>query len=113
MRKTDKKIDNNICNVLNQVCEQALIEVNGFVWLTHQVNYDKFPASLSVICVFDLNDDLAQAKSLSQDKLLTELIIKKLISLKIKIKPEKQISFDTEENCKNEHNGNWQLRMKS
>ena len=56
MRKTDKKIDNNIRNVLNKVCEQALIEVNGFVWLTHQVNYDKFPASLSVICVFDLND---------------------------------------------------------
>ena len=43
MRKSDKKINNNIRNILNQVCEQALIEVKNFVWLTHLVNYDKFP----------------------------------------------------------------------
>lgn len=113
MRKSDKKIDNNIRSALNQVCEQALIEVSGFVWLTHQVNYDKFPASLSIVCVFELNDDLIQAKSSAQDMLLTDLIMKKLSILKIKVKPEKQISFDTEQNCESEHNGNWQLRLRS
>jgi hypothetical protein len=113
MRKSDKKIDNNIRNVLNQVCEQALIEVNGFVWLTHKVNYDKFPASLSIVCVFELNDDLIQAKSAAQDVFLTDLIVQKLSTLKIKVKSEKQISFDTEQNCESEHNGNWQLRLQS
>ncbi|MBU2969414.1 Fis family transcriptional regulator [Pseudoalteromonas sp. C2R02] len=113
MRKTDKKIDNNIRNVLNQACEQALIEVDGFVWLTHQVNYDKFPASLSIVCVFELNDDLIQAKSSSLDVFLVDLIVKKLAPLKIKIKPEKQIIFDTEENCADEHSGNWQLRLRT
>ncbi|PAJ73866.1 hypothetical protein CJF42_13590 [Pseudoalteromonas sp. NBT06-2] len=111
MRKSDKKINNNIRNILNQVCEQALIEVKNFVWLTHLVNYDKFPASLTIVCVFEFNDDLVQAKKSGSEAFLSDLIVKKLSTLNIKVKPEKQIIFDTEQNCENEHNGNWQLRL--
>ena len=39
MRKTDKKIDNNLRIVLTEVCEIALKEVTGFQWLTHLVDY--------------------------------------------------------------------------
>lgn len=49
MRKTDKKIENNIRISLTKVCEQALKEVDGFLWLTHTVNYSKFPESLQIL----------------------------------------------------------------
>lgn len=53
MRKKDKKIDNELRLVLIDACEQALKDITGFQWLTHfLVNYDDFPNSLMVACVF-------------------------------------------------------------
>ena len=51
MRKTDKKMDNQLRHVLTEVCEVALKDINGFQWLTHVVNYSNFPKSLQVVCV--------------------------------------------------------------
>lgn len=45
MRKTDKKTDNKLREVLTGVCDDALEEFAGFKWLTHLVNYDDFPKS--------------------------------------------------------------------
>ena len=53
MRKSDKKIDNQIIKVLTDVCQSALEDIDGFVWLTHSVNFDKFPQSLKITCVFN------------------------------------------------------------
>ena len=57
MRKSDKKLDNQLRLVLTDVCETALKEVEGFQWLTHVVNYSNFPQSLRVVCVFDTNEN--------------------------------------------------------
>ncbi|HCC80946.1 MAG TPA: Fis family transcriptional regulator, partial [Methylophaga sp.] len=43
MRKTDKKIDNELRLKLTDVCEQGLKNIAGFQWLTHLVNYDDYP----------------------------------------------------------------------
>ena len=64
MRKSDKKIDNEIIRRLTEVCEAAKQRCTGFVWLTHEVNYQRFPQSLKVTLVFD--DEIAEALLLSE-----------------------------------------------
>lgn len=64
MRKSDKKTDNQIIKALTEVCESAKFETQGFVWLTHTVDYSRFPQSLKVTLVF--NDEV------SEDLLLQE-----------------------------------------
>lgn len=112
MRKTDKKIDNQICNVLTDVCESALEEYSGFQWLTHLVNYSNFPKSLKVVCVFDTNDNLASFLASKESQGLSTLIQSKLLSVDARIKDlASRIHYDTEENCEQNHAGNWANRL--
>lgn len=54
MRKSDKKREKQLIDCLNTVCEQALdIPLPGFAWLTHLVDYQRFPASLRVYCIVE------------------------------------------------------------
>lgn len=108
MRKTDKKIDNAIRRVLTEACDIALEQFAGFQWLTHFVNYNQFPESLSIVCIFDTNANLAKANK----DALCELIKQKLLSMDINLKTIYQhVRFDTEENCLNEHDGKWKERF--
>lgn len=59
MRKSDKKIENQIREVLTDVCEDTLKSYEGFLWVTHTVNYSSFPQSLKIICVFETSQDRA------------------------------------------------------
>ena len=112
MRKTDKKIDNQIRAKLTDVCELALKEYSGFQWLTHLVNYSNFPKSLQIICVFDSNESLTNFKADNSEQILLALIEKNLIQLNINLNNiKKHIRFDTEENCIKSHNGNWAKRL--
>lgn len=113
MRKTDKTLENTIVKVLTQVCEQSLKEINGFQWLTHLVNYKDFPRSLTIICVFDTQDRLANLSTSLMQKNLQGLIVEQLNASGIRLpNPLKQIKFDSEEACKNQHAGNWQRRLR-
>jgi len=114
MRKTDKKIDNQLRLVLTDVCETALKEIDGFQWLTHRVNYSNFPKSLQIICVFDTNEQLANftSNSNSNKKSFTSLIQMKLNEIGVKFKNvADHILYDTEENCAKDHHGNWANRL--
>ena len=109
MRKTDKKIDNALREALTEVCDLALEEYEGFTWLTHFASYDHFPDSLSIVCVFDTNEQLEKAN----DQSFRAAIKEKLASMNVRIKDIRQhVSFDTEENCKRENNGNWHERFR-
>jgi hypothetical protein len=109
MRKTDKKIENALRRVLTEVCDMALETQEGFMWLTHFVNYHNFPSSLSIVCVFATNEQLTKANRAE----LRAIIKEKLMSIDIKIKDIHQhISFDSEENCEKENNGKWHERFK-
>ncbi len=113
MKKTDKKIDKQICQALTQACELAKQEVLGFQWLTHLVNYNQFPNSLSVICIFDTKAELEQVHQAGKDQLMISLIGRELEKINIRFKDIScHVSFDTEEACKSEYNGNWQKRFK-
>ncbi|RUO73651.1 hypothetical protein [Idiomarina seosinensis] len=64
MRKTDKKLEREIIRELTQLCEAAKFDHEGFIWLTHEVDYRQFPQSLKVTLVFN--------EGVSKDMLLTE-----------------------------------------
>lgn len=110
MRKTDKKIDKQICEVLTEVCEATLKENTGFQWLTHLVNYSRFPQSLQVVCVFDTNDQLNAFTTKDSHLEFNERIQKSLSGIGISIN-SRQISYDTEENCTKANNGKWDDRF--
>ncbi|MDH3978061.1 MAG: Fis family transcriptional regulator [Gammaproteobacteria bacterium] len=112
MKKSDKKIENSVRKALTKVCEAALDEVAGFKWITHLVNYNNFPESLSVICVFETNNDLSSALGANKDEYLRNLIKEYLGAANIPIKNIAQhVNFDTEEACRNEHRGKWHERF--
>lgn len=94
MRKNDKKIDNKLRLLLTEVCDFALQHCEGYQWITHEVNYNRFPDSLQITCRFDTQQNAKQAK---QDNVLFELINEKLSSMSVNLKkPLKQIIFDAE-----------------
>mgnify|MGYP000521850843 CR=1 FL=1 len=113
MKKTDKKIDNKLRAVLTQACDIALDNVEGFQWLTHQVDYQRWPQSLTITCVFDRNEQLAAAITAHQDDFLRSLITEKLAAAAVLLNnPRQQIRFDSEEKCAKEHQDQWQQRFR-
>lgn len=109
MRKTDKKIENALRQALTEACEAALEKYEGFQWLTHFVKYSDFPASLSIVCVYDINAHLAKTDKEGMRVLIKE----KLASIGITLKDcRQQVRFDTEENCDHENQGKWNERFR-
>lgn len=112
MKKSDKKIDNALRSALTNVCETALGKVDGFVWLTHLVNYDAFPNSLKIVCVFETDLSLSKAIEAKQGDYFYQLINRELNAVDIKHnKLRQQLSFDTEEACERSHSGKWNERL--
>ncbi len=110
MKKTHKKIDNALRQSLTNVCDVALEKVVGFKWLTHKVDYDDFPSSLKVICIFDSNQNQAQEQH--KHDYMCDLITQALLKDNIKLPNIKgQVRFDSEERCDSQHNGNWAQRL--
>ena len=112
MTKTQKKIENSIRKALTDVCDIARIEVDGFLWLTHLVNYDNIPDSLVVICIFDTNEQLVAAQQSGKDSHIGQMIRTGLNNINIDTRyAEHLVSFDTEEDCTQEHAGKWNERL--
>jgi len=114
MRKTDKKIENSIREELTEVCEHALETVAGFKWLTHKVkDYKSLPESLSILCVFETDNDLSKALETYKDDFMYQLIKEKLSVVNLDVKNIKQqVRFDSEEACEKYHYGRWHERFK-
>ncbi|MCV6610695.1 MAG: Fis family transcriptional regulator [Amphritea sp.] len=105
VRKSDKKLENQLRITLTEVCEASLKEDTGFQWLTHTVDYQKFPDSLQITCMFDTPENLAEFLKSAHKAALTELIRDKLDSVGIRLKkPERQVVFDIEGD---ENKGEW------
>lgn len=112
LSKTNKKIDNNICKALTQVCETALHEIDGFKWLTHTVNYTQFPGSLMVSCIFESQQSQQNASDRQLDINLQKLMQKQLFKVGVVLKdPRQNLRLDNEESCQTENNGDWPARL--
>lgn len=112
MRKSDKKLDNQIRKALTQICEDALKDIDGFNWLTHTVTYSNFPQSMKVICVFDTNESLDRYLLSDRNNYFQQAVKLELTKLNVKVKHiSNHVLFDTEENCEIHNDGNWALRL--
>lgn len=99
MRKSDKKIENQIREVLTDVCEDTLKGYDGFLWVTHTVKYASFPQSLNIICVFE-NHQARTHFLTGEGQLDVSSAIKRRFSqagIDIK-KVEKQIHYEIKDN---------------
>lgn len=114
MRKTDKKIDNQLRLSLTEVCEHALAAYAGFEWLTHTVDFNAFPKSLRIVCVFQTELQLSQfnhdGHKLELLKFIKATLAKEGVVLN---NIEQHVQFDTEAACRQKHKGNWALRLSS
>ena len=113
MRKTDKKIDNALRKGLTVICDKALEDIEGFKWLTHVVDYNRFPSSLKIILVFDTQVQKHTFTTLQQQQ-IQDSVSALLRSLQINLRSvAEHILIDCEEDCANQHAGNWQKRLKN
>lgn len=97
MKKLDKNLDNQIIKALTVACEQAKDEVTGFSWLTHLVDYKKFPQSLRIICVFKNEQNLTLAYQNGETEVMRDFITRQLEDINIALpKPLQQVEFATE-----------------
>ncbi|WP_373423219.1 hypothetical protein [Ectopseudomonas alcaliphila] len=60
-------IERELIRTLTLACETAKSEIVGFQWLTHDVDYERFPQSLRVTWMFDNEANRARALA-SADK---------------------------------------------
>ncbi len=96
MKKTDKKRDKSIVQGLTRVCEIAKNEVSGFEWLTHTIDYDDFPNSLMVHCIFTSDESIRQVIDSGQDEAIFKLIYDELVLIDINFKDiSNRVTFDT------------------
>jgi len=113
MKKTDKILENTLVTLLTKVCEQSLKSLDGFQWLTHLVNYKDFPRSLTIICIFDSREQVSKLLTSPNHQYLVSTIVEQLKTAGIQLlNTQKQIKFDSEEACNEEHAGKWNRRLK-
>jgi hypothetical protein len=112
MKKTVKKLDNNVVKGLTAVCETFKAKQAGFEWITHTADYSNFPASLVITCVFDTNEALRKAKESKLDIDIRIQVQQQLLKMGVLLKDAKRhVCFDTEEACFIENNGDWSGRL--
>ena len=108
MQRSAKKTEQAIIKALNNVCETLKDKYIGFTWLTHFVDYNKFPQSLKIVFVFETNQHLLDAKNHKLFETLFELSESQLKKESIHIKRiDKSIFFDSEENGADFNDSNW------
>ncbi|WP_428636362.1 Fis family transcriptional regulator [Shewanella sp.] len=122
MTKTDKKRDKALREQLTLMCVEAKECFAGFQWLTHQVDYGRFPSSLKVICVFDSKASLAEFKAAGQETQLKIMLadalsglsgLNGISGLKLSSKQlDSVLQLDTEEACVNKGPGHRAKRLK-
>ena len=88
-KKSDKKTDREIIHALTDLCEAAKYTHEGFIWLTHEVNYQFFPQSLKVVLVF--NDEVSETTLLAEFRDLIPQVQAALEPLLGQVLPAKQI----------------------
>ncbi|MBU6957872.1 hypothetical protein KRR23_08960 [Pseudomonas sp. CVAP len=111
-KRDQARIERRLVVTLTEACETAKAEIVGFAWLTHEVDYSAFPASLQVTWVFDTLADKRQALAVGQAERMVELTSVALSEADILVSPvSAHVQFDTEEECQRSHAGNWQQRL--
>ncbi|MCS3511261.1 hypothetical protein [Pseudomonas grimontii] len=106
------RLERRLIATLIDACETAKTEIPGFDWLTHTVDYTTFPQSLRVIWVFDSRASKEHALSTGADQRMRELTAAALHDADVHgASMERCVHFDSEEECRLRHDGDWRLRL--
>ena len=94
MKKTHKKIENNLTKALTKACEGIKDEVEGLNWLTHTVNYDAVERTLMISCYFESADVISHILASKQGSEIRAVIKNSLASINItSFNETKQITY--------------------
>lgn len=111
-KRDQTRMERQLSSCLSQACEAAKAEIVGFSWLTHEVDYARFPESLQVTWIFATEAQRAQAIEEGQAarmQALTQAALAEAgIDMSALIAP---VRFDSEEACKRNDGGDWQRRL--
>jgi hypothetical protein len=111
-KRDQARQERHLIACLTEACETAKAEIVGFQWLTHDVDYQRFPASLRVIWIFASQAEQDAAIAKGQDRLMQELTATALRAAAIQLEtPAAHVHFDNEQQCLRVDGGNWQQRL--
>ena len=111
-KREQSRIERTLAATLTDACEAAKAEIVGFQWLTHDVDYQRFPASLRVIWIFDSQANRERALTNGQGERMAELTAEAFSQAGISVgSVSAHLSFDSEEQCQCVDAGNWQQRL--
>ena len=111
-KRDSARIERALVAALTEACETAKVEIPGFEWLTHSVNYADFPQSLVITWIFDTRANKDHALATGLDARIRELTAIALHTADIPSVPLKRcVQLDSEEACHAQHGGNWRLRL--
>ncbi|MBI6780451.1 hypothetical protein [Pseudomonas syringae] len=112
-KREQAQTDRRLVSALTNACETAKAEMPGFCWLTHDVDYAAFPASLQVVWVFDTLADKNAALQRRLDKRMIGLTVEALDDAQVSLSnAAAHVHVDCEEQCLRENAGDWQQRIK-
>jgi hypothetical protein len=113
-KKERGKLERRLAASLTHACEQAKPLLPGFCWLTHEVDYQRFPESLVVTWVFDTHPNLANALKGDARRCINDLTAEALAEAGVDVgDASKHLDFDSEDACQREHGGDWQRRLRT
>lgn len=113
-KRERSKIERRLSAALTHACEQAKHQLPGFCWLTHEVDYQRFPESLVVTWVFDTHPHLANALKGEARRCINDLTAEALVDAGVDVgDAAKHLDLDSEEACQREHGGDWQRRLRT
>ncbi|MFK3821616.1 hypothetical protein ACI2KL_05305 [Pseudomonas yamanorum] len=111
-KRDSARIERRLVATLTEACEIAKAEITGFDWLTHEVDYQAFAQSLVVIWVFDTRANRELALSTGLDLRMRELTATALEDAGVDLpSSDCYVRFDSEEECRLQHGGDWRLRL--
>ena len=111
-KREQSLIERTLAATLTDACEAGKAEIVGFEWLTHDVDYQRFPASLRVIWVFASQAEQDAAIAKGQEHLMQALTAAALQAAEIALdNPAAHVRLDNEQQCLRADGGNWQQRL--
>lgn len=111
-KRDQTRIERQLSSSLTEACEAGKAQIVGFSWLTHEVDYGRFPESLQVTWIFTTEALKADALAQGQDDLMRTLTRVALNEAGIDLeKLSAPVRFDSEEACNRVDGGDWPRRL--
>ncbi|QFU02362.1 hypothetical protein FIU83_12010 [Halomonas sp. THAF5a] len=111
-KKASRQTERRLTKALTDACETAKPLLPGFTWLTHLVDYRRFPESLRVVWVFETQATLARALKGDGRRRMRELTEAALFEADVEVADiDAHLDADCEEECRRMHGGDWERRL--